>query len=295
MKVELKQYFDFLADKGRLSASSILSYERDLHALLLYLESQGVDRWDGVQRHHLSKFIHALKEQGRKAATISRHIVSIRAFFQYMQTIDFLVGDPSIYLEAPRWEKKPPAVLTEEETNALLEAPDTTSHAGKRDKAMLELLYATGIRVSELVSLNLEHMHMALGYLQCSSGMKERIVPFGRHAAAAVEVYLNEGRDSLLKGRACDSAMFLNHLGTRMTRQGFWKMLKKYAREAGIGDEITPHTLRHSVAAHLLDHGADARAVQEMMGHADIATTLKYLQGNKARLKDVYTGAHPRA
>ncbi|MFD0958750.1 site-specific tyrosine recombinase [Paenibacillus chungangensis] len=295
MKAELKQYFEFLTDKGRLTESSMVSYERDLHALSLHLELQGVEGWDGVQRHHLSKFIHTLKEQGRKAATISRHIVSIRAFFQYMQMNGYLNGDPSIYLEAPRWEKKPPTVLTEAEMNALLEAPDTTSHAGKRDKAMLELLYATGIRVSELVSLNLEHMHMALGYLQCSSGMKERIVPFGRHAAAAVEAYLDEGRDGLLKGRACDSAMFLNHLGTRMTRQGFWKMLKKYAREAGIGEEITPHTLRHSVAAHLLNHGADARAVQEMMGHADIATTLKYLHGHKARLKDVYTGAHPRA
>ncbi|MCU6710104.1 tyrosine recombinase XerD [Paenibacillus sp. J5C_2022] len=295
MKAELKQYIAFQADRGRLSESSILSYERDLHALSLYLEAQGVECWDAVQRHHLSRFIHSLKEQGRKAATISRHIVSIRAFFQYMLTGGHLSGDPSIYLEAPRWEKKPPAVLTEAETNALLEAPDPRSPAGKRDKAMLELLYATGIRVSELVSLNLEHMHMTLGYIQCTSGMKERIVPFGRHAAAAVEVYLNEGRDGLLKGRSCDSALFLNHLGTRMTRQGFWKMLKKYAREADIGEEITPHTMRHSVAAHLLDHGADARAVQELMGHADIATTLKYLQGNKARLKEVYTGAHPRA
>jgi integrase/recombinase XerD len=199
-------------------------------------------------------------------------------------------------MEAPKQEKKPPSILSVAVTNTLLETPNSSSASGKRDKAMLELIYATGIRVSELVSLNVEHVNMQLEFIQCiGTGQKERLVPFGKLASDAILDYLQSGRDELLTERSSESALFLNHLGTRLTRQGFWKTIKKYAKEAGIEEEITPHTLRHSVAAHLLDNGADIRSVQELLGHADISSTLKYTQVSKMRMKEVYSRAHPRA
>ncbi|MHA6483824.1 site-specific tyrosine recombinase XerD [Paenibacillus sp. strain BS8-2] len=297
MKAQLEQYTGYLRHERGLSLNSVASYERDLHSCYLYCEETGIDTWEDVQRHHLATYIHKLKENGLKAATISRRIVAVRAFFHHLLLNGVIVRDPSIYLEAPKLERRAPKVLSVDVTSALLDSPKTDSAAGKRDKAMLELLYATGIRVSEIVALNVEHLHLALGYIACTgSGMKERIVPFGSHAVAALENYMSEGgRSALLTGREPDSALFLNHLGTRMTRQGFWKLIKKYAKEANIQEEITPHTLRHSVASHLLDGGADAKTVQELLGHADIATTLKYTQSSKLRLKDVYLGAHPRA
>lgn len=296
MEAHLKQYIRFLQEEGRLSHNSLASYERDLICFIQYIEENGVSELTEIQRHHISKYMHKLKEQGRKAATISRHMVSLRAFFHYLALRGHIIHNPSIYMEAPKQEKKPPTVLTVATTNVLMDMPQCDSAAGKRDKAMLELLYATGIRVSELVSLNVEHVHIQLGYIQCiGSGQKERIIPINRTSAAALSDYLESGRSKLMTEREAGSALFLNHLGTRMTRQGFWKVIKKYAKEAGIGEEITPHTLRHSVATHLLDNGADVRTVQELLGHADIASTLKYAQISKVRMKEVYTSAHPRA
>lgn len=296
MKAQLDQYISYLQQERRLSPNSLSSYERDLHQFNNFIEELGVSDWAEVKRTHLAKYMLTLKEQGRKAATISRHIVSVRAFFHHLSVRGIIVSDPSIHMEAPKQERKAPTVLTVADTNTLLDCPKTASAAGKRDKAMLELLYATGIRVSELVSLNVEHLHLNLGYIECvGTGMKERIVPFGSHAKAALAEYMDEGRYGLITGREPASALFLNHLGTRMTRQGFWKMLKKYAKEAGVMEAITPHTLRHSVASHMLDNGADVRAVQELLGHSDIATTLKYTQVAKSRLKDAYVSAHPRA
>ncbi|MFD0586835.1 site-specific tyrosine recombinase XerD [Paenibacillus sp. GCM10027627] len=296
MKAQLNLYMSHLQLERRLSPNSLLSYERDLVSFFGYIEEQGISEWTDVQRHHLTKYMLALKEQGRKAATISRRLVSVRAFFHFLVLNGRIPSDPTIHMEAPKQEKKPPTVLTVATTSILLGTPETSSPSGKRDKAMLELLYATGIRVSELVSLNEEHLHLSLGYIQCiGSGMKERIIPFGSHAKGALTDYLAAGREHLLTDREPESALFLNHLGTRMTRQGFWKMIKKYARAANINEEITPHTLRHSVASHLLDNGADIRTVQELLGHADIATTLKYTQLSKPKIKDAYSSAHPRA
>lgn len=296
MITHLKQYMNYLQAERRLSESSLASYKRDLIGFVRYIEELGVPDLTAVQKHHISKYMHMLKEQSRKAATISRHMVSVRAFFHYLVVEGIIIHNPSIYMEAPKQEKKPPTVLTVAATSALLDTPQAVNASGKRDKAMLELLYATGIRVSELVSLNVEHVHLQLGYIQCvGSGLKERIVPFGRLAGESLANYMETGRNQFLTGREPDSALFLNHLGTRMTRQGFWKVIKKYAREAGISEEITPHTLRHSVAAHLLDNGADIRTVQELLGHADVATTLKYTQLTNKRMKDTYTNAHPRA
>lgn len=296
MKAHLNRYLHYLRVERRLSPNTLASYERDLVLFISYVEELGLSQLEAVQRHHISRYLLYLKEQGRKATTVSRHIVSIRAFFHYLVIEDVIIHNPSVYMEAPKQEKKLPCILSEAVTSSLLEAPNRITASGKRDKAMLELIYATGIRVTELVSLNTEHINMQLNYIQCiGTGLKERIVPFGRMAADALTDYMEVGRDEHLTQRDSDSALFLNHLGTRMTRQGFWKMIKKYAKEAGIQEDITPHMLRHSVAAHLLDNGADIRSVQELLGHADISTTLKYTQVSKTRMKDVYTKAHPRA
>lgn len=296
MKDHLNRFIQYLRMERGLSANTLSSYERDVNQFIYYVEAHGLTGLDAVQRHHISRYMLHLKEQGRKAATLSRHIVSVRAFFLYLVTEGLIMNNPSIYMEAPKQEKKPPSILSVAVTSTLLETPSSASAAGKRDKAMLELIYATGIRVSELVSLNMEHINMQMGFIQCiGTGLRERIVPYGRLAADALTDYLQTGRNELLTLRESESALFLNHLGTRLTRQGFWKTIKKYAKEAGIEEEITPHTLRHSVAAHLLDNGADIRAVQELLGHADISTTLKYTQIPKTRMKEVYNRAHPRA
>lgn len=296
MKDQLNRFTQYLRMERGLSANTLSSYERDVNQFIYFVEAQGLTELTAVQRHHISRYMLHLKEQGRKAATLSRHIVSVRAFFLYLVTEGLIVNNPSIYMEAPKQEKKPPSILSVADISMLLETPNSASATGKRDKAMLELIYATGIRVSELVSLNLEHINMQMGFIQCiGTGLRERIVPFGRLAADALTDYLQTGRNELLTLRESESALFLNHLGTRLTRQGFWKTIKKYAKEAGIEEEITPHTLRHSVAAHLLDNGADIRAIQELLGHADISTTLKYTKVPKTRMKEVYNRAHPRA
>lgn len=296
MKAHIKQYLKAVQEERHLSGNTLSSYERDLLSFAAFAEEQGVQEIESVQRQLLARYMQTLKEQGKKPATLSRHIVSLRSFFHYLTIEGIITYNPSLYLSAPKQEKKLPNVLSMEATNALLESPDTRTAAGLRDKAMLELLYATGIRVSELVALNVEHVHMSLRYIQCAgTGLNERIVPFGKMAEEALALYLQDGRDELLTGRDSGEALFLNHLGTRMTRQGFWKIVKKYAKEAGVEADITPHTLRHSVAAHLLENGADIRSVQELLGHADLSTTLKYTQLPKLRLKDAYTSAHPRA
>ncbi|WP_138753437.1 site-specific tyrosine recombinase XerD [Paenibacillus sinopodophylli] len=296
MKAHLIRYIQELCSERRLAGNTLASYERDLNQFIHFLQEQGLLDISDVQRHHISTYMLHLKEQGRKAATLSRHIVSVRAFFHFLVVQGYLVANPSIYLEAPKQEKKAPSILSVDLTGTLLETPNSESAAGKRDKAMLELIYATGIRVSELVALNVEHIHLQFAYIQCiGRGQKERIVPFGRLAGEALSAYMQAGRNELLTNRESESALFLNHLGTRLTRQGFWKTIKKHAKEAGIVQDITPHTLRHSVAAHLLDNGADVRAVQELLGHADISTTLKYAQVSKLRMKETYNQSHPRA
>lgn len=296
MHEQFYEYLNVLKHERKLSVNSYQSYERDLLKFIGYLEDQAVTRWSGVHKHHLLKYVNTLKEAELKPSTIARHIVSIRALFHYLMLQDHISYDPTIYLESPKQKKQPPRTITQETTENLLNAPDTSSASGLRDKAMLELLYATGIRVSELVALNIEQVHLSLGFLQCiSPSGKERIVPFGSYAKQAVEAYLSKGREQLATERTTPEVLFLNHLGTRMTRQGFWKLLKKYGSEAGIEEELTPHTLRHSVAAHLLQNGADVHAVQELLGHVDILTTMKYANLPRKAMKEAYKNAHPRA
>ncbi|WP_274651718.1 site-specific tyrosine recombinase XerD [Paenibacillus humicola] len=295
MRAHLEAFMRYLQDEKRLSHSTLGSYERDLEGFLAFAAEQGLQGPGDIQKHHVSRYMLGLKQQGRANATVIRHAVSIRSFFHYLLRERIVGHDPTLELDTPKPVRKLPTILSVGDVERLLSAPEATA-GGIRDKAMLELLYATGIRVSELVALDLPDVNISLGFIRCGGAAgRERVVPMGAVACEALTAYADSVRGRLLRGGDAENALFLNQLGTRMTRQGFWKIVKKYAAEAGITLDITPHTLRHSFAAHLLENGADLRSVQEMLGHADISTTQVYAQVAKTRIKDVYNGAHPRA
>lgn len=292
----VQTYLNYLVSEKRLSPNTRLSYERDIAQYIEFLRESGIERLEDVSRMHVMQFIANLKKKGRAAASLSRCQVSVRSFHQFLLRGRHTDSDPTFGMELPKLEKRLPQVLSIAEVERLLDAPLLTSPQGVRDKTMLEVLYATGIRVTELVSLDVDSVNTQLGFLRCvGSGAKERIIPLGRVAARWLDPYIRDMRPKLLRLQHDEPALFLNHLGTRLTRQGFWKIIKKYARDGNIAEPITPHTLRHSFAAHLLENGADLRAVQEMLGHADISTTQIYTQVTKVKLKEEYDRAHPRA
>lgn len=283
-------------EKG-LAVNTILSYKRDLHSYAQFLQkTEEVPTFEQVNRLIIIKFLAHLKDSGKSSKTIARHISSLRSLHQFLLREKRVTHDPTVHIDLPKQELKLPKVLGLKEVEALLEVPHKGDPLSLRDKAMLEVLYATGLRVSELVGLDAGDVHIMLGFVRCvGKGNKERIVPIGSQAKQALEAYTDRGRSKLLRKKAQTEALFLNHHGKRLTRQGFWKILKRLAQTAGIQKPLTPHTLRHSFATHLLENGADLRAVQEMLGHADISTTQIYTHVSKARLKDVYKQYHPRA
>ncbi|WP_438448848.1 site-specific tyrosine recombinase XerD [Gorillibacterium sp. sgz5001074] len=288
----LTRYLRQLSEERGLAANTLQSYRRDLTQYLKDLEGRGIPVEES-SRTHVQSYLHALRRLGRAPATIGRTIVSLRSFYQFLLEERVVERDPTLRLEAPKPERRLPQVLTVEEADKLLSAPRTDSAFGLRDKAMLELLYATGMRVTELVSLDREHVYLEMGFIRCpgKSG-KERLIPLHRQAAFWLERYLKEARP---EWTGPEQVLFPNHLGSRLTRQGFWKIIKKYAADTGIETEITPHTLRHSFAVHLLENGADLKALQEMLGHADLTSTIQYARSGAARMKEVYTRSHPRA
>ncbi|WP_134683221.1 site-specific tyrosine recombinase XerD [Brevibacillus migulae] len=295
MDMLIDQFIHFLAVEKGLAANTLESYQRDMVAYTTYLRNHGVNEIHDSSRTHIIGYLLSLQEKGRATATLSRNMASIRAFYQFLVRDKHLDKDPSIHLETPKIEKRLPKVLSIEEVERLLEGPALHNPAGIRDKAMLELLYATGIRVSELVSLSIGDVNLEMGFVKClGKGSKERIIPLGSMANQIVRQYIEAGRPKLLK-QSHETALFLNHLGKQITRQGFWKIIKRYAEQVNIRTEITPHTLRHSFATHLLENGADLRSVQEMLGHADISTTQIYTHVTRTRIKDVYAKTHPRA
>ncbi|MFP7464997.1 site-specific tyrosine recombinase XerD [Bacillus safensis] len=296
MNDQLSDFIHFMTVERGLSENTIVSYKRDLQNYLSFLmtHEQLTDIRD-VTRLHIIHYLKQLKEEGKSSKTSVRHLSSIRSFHQFLLREKVTTDDPSWNIETQKTERTLPKVLSLGEVEKLLDTPNQHTPFEYRDKAMLELLYATGIRVSEMLDLTLADVHLTMGFVRCfGKGRKERIVPIGEAAASAIEEYLEKGRSKLLKKQPSD-ALFLNHHGKKMSRQGFWKNLKKRAIEAGIQKELTPHTLRHSFATHLLENGADLRAVQEMLGHADISTTQIYTHVTKTRLKDVYHKFHPRA
>lgn len=293
MESAIDEFILYLHNVKKTSENTRLSYCRDLSKLKTFLTSRNVESWDMATEEELLQFISDLEKSGFKAATISRHIASVKAFFQYLVKKGFVEEDISTQLHAPKVEKKLPEVLTVEEAAVLLEQPSGNSPKELRDKAMLELLYATGIRVSELIGLKMDDLKQNIGGIVCRDGSKMRIVPYGTEAGQAIVRYLESGRGALLQENGTET-LFVNCSGQPMSRQGFWKLIKGYARQAGIQTEITPHTLRHSFAAHLIENGADLRSVQEMMGHSDISTTQIYTAFTQNRLREVYKKSHPR-
>lgn len=289
MEQEIKGFVSYLHNVKKTSQNTELSYQRDLMKMMRFLQEQKVEKLSDVTETILNSYILDLEKKGMAAATVSRNIASMKAFYLYLLKNGMLNTDPAENLKAPKVEKKIPDILSESEVARLLEQPGERTAKGLRDRAMLELLYATGIRVTELISLKLSDVNWKLDYIICRDRNKERMIPFGSKAKAALERYMKEARAELVGEKNCEM-LFPNCSGESMSRQGFWKLLKQYVKQAGIEMEITPHTLRHSFAAHLVDNGADLHVVQEMLGHSDISTTMMYA----ARTREVYAKAHPR-
>lgn len=289
MEQEIKSFVSYLHEVKKTSQNTELSYQRDLMKMMRFLKTQKVEKFRDVTETNLNSYILDLEKKGMAAATVSRNIASMKAFYLYMMRNGEVTTDPAENLKAPKVEKKAPDVLSVEEVEKLLAQPGDRTAKGLRDRAMLELLYATGIRVTELISLRLEDVNWKLDYIVCQDRSRERIIPFGAKARKALDRYIASARTELIGDKEC-GMLFPNCSGESMSRQGFWKLLKHYAKQAGIQMEITPHTLRHSFAAHLVDNGADLHLVQGMLGHSDISTTMMYT----GRSREIYAKAHPR-
>lgn len=291
---EIDCFITYLEEVKQASKNTVVSYRRDLLQLAAYLAEQGIAVPAKVTKTSLNSYILQLEKDGKATTTISRVLASIKAFFQFELNEGNIRRDPASFLKTPKIEKKAPVILTVEEVDRFLSQPAGDSAKEIRDKAMLELLYATGIRVSELIGLCTDDVNIQVGFITCRDGSKERMIPFGRTTRQALVRYLEEARGVLLKGRESER-LFTNCSGKSMSRQGFWKIVKYYGEKAQIKTDITPHTLRHSFASHLLCGGADIQAVQTMLGHADMATTQMYINyAQKEPLLKVYSGAHPR-
>ena len=275
MRGEVDRFEQYLREVKQASENTVQSYRRDLMQMITYLEEKEIREAAKVTKTSLHGYILHMEEQGKAATTISRMMAAMKAFFNYECMQECIRRNPAESLHAPKVEKKAPVVLSVDQVSALLAQPSGQTPKEIRDKAMLALLYATGIRVSELIGIQMEDINMNIGFLVCRDGERERTIPFGRSAKAALEEYLEHARNELLRGKGSDY-FFVNCTGGAMSRQGFWKIIKYYGEKAGIEEDITPHTLRHSFAAHLIARGADMRAVQTILGHSDMATTQMY-------------------
>lgn len=293
MERQLKYFFKFLENERKLSENTLQSYKRDLKQFKKYLEDCELN-YNRVKEDDINDYVKELQEEGKKSSSISRCIASIRLFYQYALKSKKVKTDPTQNIKSPKIEKRVPSILTSEEVELLLEQPKDIDLKGIRDKAMLEFAYATGMRVTEIISLNIEDVNLDEGYVICKNASKQRNIPLGTMALNALREYIEDARDILIKTES-EKALFVNINGTRLTRQGFWKIIKYYKEQAHITKEITPHVLRHSFATHLLQNGADLKAIQTMLGHSDISSTQVYMQFQDSTLKDVYKRAHPRA
>ncbi len=295
MKVLLDEFLNYLTVERGLSKNTISSYRTDILAFIGRMEKIGIKDIDRIKRQDITAHMLYLKEKGISGNSISRALVAIKMFYRFLVQEHLTKDDTAGVLESPKLIRPLPNVLNIAEVEKLLGAPDLRDWMGIRDRAALELMYASGMRVSEMVELTMDGLNLDVGFIKCrGKGDKERIVPIGKSAKEAVTRYIEKVRPRLLK-KGNDKHLFLSRLGKKISRQSFWKMMKSNARKARIKKEITPHTLRHSFATHLLEGGADLRVVQEMLGHADIATTQFYTHIDKSRLKSIHTKFHPRA
>ena len=293
MEKQLKQFFEFLEFGKKLSNNTLQSYKRDLKQFEAFI-NENKKNYNKLKQEDIREYIKYLHENGKKASTISRGIASIRSFYQYELKNRKVKTDPTEGIKSPKIEKRLPSVLTSKEVELLLEQPKGVDLKGIRDKAMLEFAYATGMRVTEIISLNVEDVNLEEGFVLCRNAGKQRTIPLGAMSLKALKAYIEEARDFLIKDEN-ENALFVNINGKRLTRQGFWKIIKYYKEQAHITKDITPHVLRHSFATHLLQNGADLKAIQSMLGHSDISSTQIYMQFQNEGIKNVYKKAHPRA
>lgn len=290
----IERYGAYLAEEKHASQNTISSYLRDVTQFAEYLDhTEGCGLLE-ADSDMVRSYMSWMQGRGKSAASVTRFLASVKSFYNYMISTGELNSNPAKGVAAAKVERKYPEILTNKEVELFLEQPQCVDVKGFRDHAMLELLYATGIRVSELISLDLDDLNLAAGFIRCESRGKERIIPLYHTAVKALQDYVKNIRPQLIADSS-EQALFVNMNGERMSRQGFWKIIKHYQEMAGIQKEITPHTLRHSFAVHLLENGADLRSIQEMLGHADISSTQIYTHVVKRQLKDVYQKAHPRA
>ena len=293
MEKQIKLFLEFLQNEKKLSDNTLQSYKRDIIQYQNYLEENGIN-YAKVSKEDIKAYLNYLKQIGKKPSTISRNLASIRSFYQFSIRNKKIKNDPTEDVQSPKIEKRVPSVLTAQEVELLLEQPKDVDLKGTRDKAMLEFAYATGMRVTEIINLNIEDVNLDGEYVICRVGSKQRNIPLGSLSLKALKEYIEEARPILIRSEK-EKALFVNVNGQRLTRQGFWKIVKYYKEQAHITKDITPHVLRHSFATHLLQNGADLKAIQTMLGHSDISSTQVYMQFQDPGLKDIYQKAHPRA
>ena len=293
MEKQIKLFLEFLQNEKKLSDNTLQSYKRDILQYQNYLEENGIN-YAKVSKEDVKAYLNYLKQIGKKPSTISRNLASIRSFYQFSIRNKKIKNDPTEDVQSPKIEKRVPSVLTAQEVELLLEQPKDVDLKGTRDKAMLEFAYATGMRVTEIINLNIEDVNLEGEYVICRVGSKQRNIPLGSLSLKALKEYIDEARPILIRNEK-EKALFVNVNGQRLTRQGFWKIVKYYKEQAHITKDITPHVLRHSFATHLLQNGADLKAIQTMLGHSDISSTQVYMQFQDPGLKDIYQKAHPRA
>ena len=293
MEKQIKLFLEFLQNEKKLSDNTLESYKRDIIQYQNYLEENGIN-YAKVSKEDIRAYLNYLKQIGKKPSTISRNLASISSFYQFSIRNKKIKNDPTEDVQSPKIEKRVPSVLTAQEVELLLEQPKDVDSKGTRDKAMLEFAYATGMRVTEIINLNIEDVNLDGEYVICRLGSKQRNIPLGSLSLKALKEYIDEARPILIRSEK-EKALFVNVNGQRLTRQGFWKIVKYYKEQAHITKDITPHVLRHSFATHLLQNGADLKAIQTMLGHSDISSTQVYMQFQDPGLKDIYQKAHPRA
>ncbi len=293
MEKQVKLFLDFLKDDKKLSDNTLQSYRRDIEQYEKYVSDNKIN-YLKVTEETILEYMEFLREENKKESTISRSLASIRSFYQYLIRVKKIKKDPTMTIESPKINKRTPNILTSTEVELLLDQPKDVDLKGTRDKAMLEFAYATGMRVTEMISLDIDDVKLDEGYVVCRGRSKSRNIPLGSMSLKALKEYIDDARPYLIRDES-EEALFVNVNGTRLTRQGFWKIVKYYKEQAHIEKDITPHVLRHSFATHLLQNGADLKAIQTMLGHSDISSTQVYMQFQDPGIKNEYKKAHPRA
>lgn len=293
MQKQIKNFLEFIENDKKASQNTLQSYKRDIMQYSSYIEQNRIN-FLKVDEEDIREYLKYMNEIGKKSSTISRSLASIRSFYQFLLKNKKVKRNPTEGIQSPKIERRVPAVLTSQEVELLLEQPKNVDLKGIRDKAMLEFAYATGMKVTEIISLDLEDVNLEEGYVTCKNKEKSRNIPLGSLSLKALKEYVENSRNILIKDEEV-KALFVNTNGQRLTRQGFWKIVKYYKDQAHITKEITPHILRHSFATHLLQNGADLKAIQTMLGHSDISSTQVYMQFQDATIQNIYKKAHPRA